>query len=41
VLAGVGQTLAGKLLMFDALNADWRSLKLPKDPACPVCGSGA
>lgn len=41
LLAGVGQTLAGKLLMFDALNADWRSLKLPKDPACPVCGSGA
>lgn len=37
LLAGVGQTLTGKLLMFDALNAEWRSLKLPKDPACPVC----
>lgn len=39
LLAGIGQTLTGKLLMFDALNADWRRLKLPKDPACPVCAS--
>lgn len=38
LLAGVGRTLTGKLLMFDALSSDWRSLKLPKDPACPVCG---
>lgn len=38
LLAGVGRTLTAKLLMFDALHADWRSLKLPKDPACPVCG---
>lgn len=37
VLAGVGQTLTGKLLMFDGLSADWRTLKLPRDPACPVC----
>lgn len=37
VLAQVGQTLTGKLLMFDGLSADWRTLKLPRDPACPVC----
>lgn len=39
LLTGIGRTLTGKLLMFDALNADWRSLKLPKDPACPVCAA--
>ncbi|MBU3070747.1 molybdopterin-synthase adenylyltransferase MoeB [Aestuariicella sp. G3-2] len=37
VLAQVGETLTGKLLMFDGLSADWRTLKLPRDPACPVC----
>lgn len=37
VLAQVGQTLTGKLMMFDGLSADWRTLKLPRDPACPVC----
>lgn len=39
LLTGIGRTLTGQLLMFDALNADWRSLKLPKDPACPVCAA--
>lgn len=37
LLAQVGQTLSGKLLMFDGLTSDWRSLTLPRDPACPVC----
>ncbi len=39
LLAGVGESLAGRLLVFDALTADWRSLKLPRDPACPVCST--
>ncbi|BAV33030.1 molybdopterin biosynthesis protein MoeB [Sulfuricaulis limicola] len=38
VLLGIGQTLAGRLLLFDALNMEWREMKLRKDPACPVCG---
>ena len=38
VLMGIGQTLSGRLLLFDALASDWRSLRLKKDPACPVCG---
>ena len=38
VLLGVGQTLAGRLLIFDALKLSFRELKLKRDPACPVCG---
>jgi len=37
VLLGMGECLDGRLLMLDALNMEWRSLKLKKDPACPVC----
>lgn len=38
VLSGVGTTLAGRLLILDALEMRFRSLTLTKDPACPVCG---
>ncbi|MDY6828580.1 MAG: molybdopterin-synthase adenylyltransferase MoeB [Pseudomonadota bacterium] len=38
-LAGVGEKLVGRLLVFDARDLEWRSLKLPKDPRCPVCGA--
>src|SRR5690606_28554599 len=38
VLLGIGQTLAGRLLIFDALKLGFRELKLKRDPACPVCG---
>lgn len=38
VLAGVGTPLTGQLLLLDALAMQWRSLKLPRDPGCPVCG---
>jgi len=38
VLLGIGQTLAGRLLLFDALNMEWREIRLRKDPLCPVCG---
>lgn len=38
VLLGIGRTLAGRLLLFDALNMEWREMKLRQDPACPVCG---
>jgi adenylyltransferase/sulfurtransferase len=37
VLLDIGACLDGKLLMFDALQMEWRTLKLKKDPACPVC----
>lgn len=41
VLLGIGDTLDGRLLLLDALTMEWRSLKLRKDPACPVCSTQA
>lgn len=38
VLLGIGQSLSGRLLLFDAMTSDWRSLRLKHDPGCPVCG---
>ena len=37
VLLGIGQTLGGRLLLLDAMHMEWRSLRLRKDPSCPVC----
>lgn len=37
VLMGIGETLQGRLLLLDALSMEWRNIKLPKDPQCPVC----
>lgn len=41
LLLDLGETLRGRLLVFDALYSEWRSVKLPRDPACPVCGQRA
>jgi adenylyltransferase/sulfurtransferase len=38
LIIGAGETLAGRLLLFDALQMSFRILKLRRDPACPVCG---
>ena len=38
LLMGVGQPLAGRLLLLDALSMQWRPVKLSKDVACKVCG---
>ena len=35
--AGVGAALVGRLLMLDALAMQWHSVRVPRDPACPVC----
>jgi adenylyltransferase/sulfurtransferase len=37
VLLNLGQVLCGRLLLLDAYTMQWRTLKLQKDPACPVC----
>jgi adenylyltransferase/sulfurtransferase len=37
-ILGIGDTLVGRLLLFDALGMRFRELKLRKDPACPICG---
>ena len=39
LLMGVGQPLAGRLLLLDALSMQWRPVKLSKDLACKVCGA--
>jgi len=39
LLAGAGESLAGRLLLLDGLRMEWRAIKLAKDPACPVCGN--
>jgi molybdopterin-synthase adenylyltransferase len=38
LLVGTGESLAGRLLLIDAHRAEWRSVKVTKDPACRVCG---
>lgn len=38
VLLDLGETLCGRLLIFDGLFHEWRSVKLTRDPTCPVCG---
>ncbi len=37
IIAGVGTSLAGRLLLLDALAMQWRDVTVPRDPACPVC----
>jgi molybdopterin/thiamine biosynthesis adenylyltransferase/rhodanese-related sulfurtransferase len=39
LLLGTGDSLAGRLLLFDALALKFRELKLRKNPDCPVCGA--
>lgn len=39
LIVGTGRTLSGRLLVLDALDMEWRMLKLPKDPRCPVCST--
>lgn len=40
LISGAGQAAVGQLMIFDALSTQWRSMKLSKDPACPVCAGG-
>jgi adenylyltransferase/sulfurtransferase len=37
LLAGVGESLAGRLLMLDAKNAEWRATRVKRDPHCAAC----
>jgi adenylyltransferase/sulfurtransferase len=39
VLLGLGDTLAGRLVVFDGLAHEWRTLRLQRDPECPTCGT--
>ncbi|MBI3356012.1 MAG: molybdopterin-synthase adenylyltransferase MoeB [Nitrospirae bacterium] len=37
-ILGIGETIANKLLIYDALDMKFRKVGRPKDPACPLCG---
>lgn len=41
LLLGVGESLVGRLITFDALGTRFQELKLRRDPECPVCAPGA
>ena len=37
-ITGSGTTLVGRMLIFDALETEWREMQIQRDPGCPVCG---
>ena len=39
LVAGVGASLTGRLLMLDGRSMEWSSLRTARNPACPVCGT--
>jgi molybdopterin-synthase adenylyltransferase len=38
-IMNIGENLQGRLLLLDALTAEWRTIKLARDPACKVCSN--
>jgi adenylyltransferase/sulfurtransferase len=39
LLLGIGETLIGRLMTYDALGMRFREVKLRRDPKCPLCGT--
>ena len=37
-ILGIGQSMAGCLLIYDALDCQFRNVNVPADPACRLCG---
>jgi adenylyltransferase/sulfurtransferase len=38
LIMGIGTSLSGRLLLIDALDMDFRTVKLRRNPECPLCG---
>jgi molybdopterin/thiamine biosynthesis adenylyltransferase len=38
LILNIGESLQGRLLLLDALNMEWRTIKFARDPKCTVCG---
>ena len=38
IILGKGESLVGRLILYDALATKFREMKLRRDPGCPVCG---
>jgi sulfur-carrier protein adenylyltransferase/sulfurtransferase len=41
LVAGIGEPLVGRLLLYEALGTTFTELKVPRDPSCPICGPDA
>ncbi len=41
LITGIGDPIAGKLMIYDALEMEYRKLKVRKDPNCALCGENA
>jgi bacteriocin biosynthesis cyclodehydratase domain-containing protein len=41
LILGIGEPLVGRLLTYDALEMEFRELRLSRDPECPMCGPAA
>jgi hypothetical protein len=41
ILLGIGETLAGRLVLYDALDLTFTELRIRRDPTCPVCSDEA
>jgi molybdopterin/thiamine biosynthesis adenylyltransferase/rhodanese-related sulfurtransferase len=41
LILGIGESLSGRLMMYDALGMEFREMRLRRDPHCPICGPGA
>ncbi|MDB5946590.1 MAG: molybdopterin biosynthesis protein MoeB, partial [Ramlibacter sp.] len=39
LLSGAGPSLAGRMLMLDGRTMEWSDMRIPRNPACPVCRS--
>lgn len=39
-LLGLGDSLSGRLMLYDALGSSFRTVRFKKDPGCPTCGNG-
>jgi len=39
LVAGIGESLAGRLMLFDALASRWHEVRLSRDPQCRICGA--
>ncbi|WP_070107993.1 HesA/MoeB/ThiF family protein [Burkholderia plantarii] len=38
VIGGLGETLVGRLMMLDSLRMEWNTMRIARQPDCPVCG---
>lgn len=41
LISNIGRPAVGRLMLFDALEMEWRSIKLNKDPKCAVCSTSS